>query len=213
MSHRVRFVVSAAALLGILLVLQFRSAGEGVPMRRSFATFPPVIGAWRGVDDTSLDPEILKMLRMSDYLMRRYVDPAGHSLWLYVGYWQSQRKGSDIHSPKNCLPGGGWEPVEASRLAIPVAGSAAPVTVNRYLIQKDRQMQVVIYWFDAQGAIVAGEFDAKIQMVRSAIFRNRTDGALVRVSSPVSGTVQDTTDRMVQYIQTLYPVLREYLPD
>ena len=144
--------------------------------------------------------------------MRRYVDPAGHSTWLYMGYWQSQRTGADIHSPKNCLPGGGWEPIEATRLRVPLGGSAAPITVNRYLIQKDRQLQVVIYWFEAQGTVVAGELDAKIQMVRSAILKNRTDGALVRLSSPVSGTVQDTTDRMVQYIQTLYPILREYLP-
>ena len=213
MSRRARLIVSATVLLGALLVLQFRSVGEGVQMRKSFATFPGSIGAWRGADDASLDPEILKMLKMSDYLMRRYVDQAGYGIWLYVGYWQSQRKGSDIHSPKNCLPGGGWEPVEATRLTIPVEGSATPITVNRYLIQKDRQMQVVIYWFEAQGTVVAGEFDAKIQMVRSAIFRNRTDGALVRLSSPVSGTVQNTTDRMVQYIQTLYPVLRQYLPD
>jgi EpsI family protein len=129
-----------------------------------------------------------------------------------MGYWQSQRRGSDIHSPKNCLPAGGWEPVEATRIDIPVDGAAAPISVNRYLIQKDRQLQVVIYWFEAQGTVVAGELDAKIRMVRSAIVKNRTDGALVRLSSPVSGTVQETTDRMVQYIRLLYPVLREYLP-
>jgi EpsI family protein len=208
-----RLLISAALLIGTFVFLQFRSVGEGVPLRRAFDTFPESLGAWKGQDDTVFDVETVKILKMSDYLMRRYGDGNGHSVWLYMAYWQSQRRGSDIHSPKNCLPAGGWEPVEASRLAISVAGRSAPISVNRYLVQKDRQMQIVLYWFQAQGTVVAGELDAKIEMVRSAIFRNRTDGAVVRLSSPVYGSVPETTDELVQYIQLLYPVLREYLPD
>jgi EpsI family protein len=94
-----------------------------------------------------------------------------------------------------------------------VPGLVAPIDVNRYLIQKDRQMQVVLYWFQAQGIVVAGELDAKVEMVRSAIFRNRTDGAVVRLSSPVYGSVPETTAELVEYVQVLYPVLREFLPD
>jgi EpsI family protein len=213
MKQPARLALSAALLLGVLLVLQFRSGGEAVQIRKSFDTFPQAIGVWKEQDSAVFDVDTLRMLKMSDYLMRRYVDPAGHTTWLYMAYWQSQRKGSDIHSPKNCLPAGGWEPVEATRLTIPLGGAAAPITVNSYLIQKDRQMQVVIYWFQAQGTVVAGELEAKIEMVRSAILRNRTDGAIVRLSSPVAGTVQETTDRLVRYIQTLYPVLSDYLPD
>ena len=74
-------------------------------------------------------------------------------------------------------------------------------------------MQVVMYWFQAQGTVVAGELDAKIEMVRSAILKNRTDGAVVRISAPVQGTVQETTEALVRYVQSLYPVLREYLPE
>jgi EpsI family protein len=212
MSQSVRLCVSVAILLAALSALQFRSAGEAVQLRKAFETFPSTIGTWKEANDAILDPGTLGMLRLSDYLMRRYVDSAGHSMWLYMGYWQSQRRGSDIHSPKNCLPAGGWEPIEASRLIIPVGGPTSSITVNHYLIQKDRQLQVVIYWFEAQGTVVAGELDAKIQMVRSAILKNRTDGALIRLSSPVTGSVQDTTDRMVEYVRTFYPVVREYLP-
>lgn len=209
-----RLAVSSAVLLAAALLVQFRSVGEGLPMRRPLDSFPQTIGSWKGKDDMVLDAEVLRMLKASDYVMRRYVDGTGHSAWLYVAYWQSQRRGSDIHSPKNCLPAGGWEPVETKRLTIPVGGGATgAITVNSYLIQKDRQLQVVIYWFQAQGVAVAGELDAKIHMVRSAILRNRTDGAIIRISSPVSGTVQDTTDRLVGYIQTLYPTLSTYLPD
>lgn len=182
-------------------------------MRRGFDGFPQTIGRWSGQDDAVLDPEVLRMLKASDYVMRRYVDEAGNSAWLYVAYWQSRRQGADIHSPKNCLPGGGWEPVEAKRLTVPIAASIGSITVNSYLIQKERQLQVVIYWFQAQGTVIAGELEVKIQMVRSAVLKNRTDGAIVRISSPVAGTVQDTTDRLVKYVQMLYPILGTYLPD
>jgi EpsI family protein len=72
---------------------------------------------------------------------------------------------------------------------------------------------MVVYWYHAQGTAIAGEIPAKIEMVRSAILRNRTDGALVRVSSPVSGGVAETTARLVEYVQALYPLLGTYLPD
>jgi EpsI family protein len=153
------------------------------------------------------------MLKMSDYLLRRYVGRDGRSVWLYIGFWQSQRKGGDIHSPRNCLPGGGWEPVEASQMTIQIPGLAAPISVNRYLIQKDNQMQVTLYWFQTQGKVVTGELSAKIELVRNALLKNRTDGALVRLSSPVQDGVDQTTARLVAYVQALYPVLHEYLPD
>jgi EpsI family protein len=209
----VRAAVSAAILVLALLVTQFRSAGEGVPVRKPLDTFPERVGSWVGQDDTIMSADVVRILKVSDYLMRRYVDSNGQSAWLYVGYWQSRRKGADIHSPKNCLPGGGWDPVEANLLTIAIPGSTQAITVNRYLIQKDRQMQIVIYWFQAQGKAVAGELEAKIDLMRGALFRNRTDGALIRISSPVTGTSQETTDRMIRYVQALYPVLRDYLPD
>jgi EpsI family protein len=212
MTPRIRVIVSVALLLAAFGVLHFRSVGEGVQIRKSFAQFPSSLGTWKGRDDVSFEPDILTMLKMSDYLMRRYENTNGHSAWLYVAYWPSQRRGNDIHSPRNCLPGGGWEPVEASRVQIAVPGSSAPITVNRYLVQKDRQMQLVMYWFQAQGTVVAGEFEAKIQMVRSAVLRNRTDGAIVRISSPVYGSVSETTAELTEYIRLLYPVLGEYLP-
>lgn len=214
MRQSTRLLLSGAVLLAGLLAFQLRSPGEAVPIRRALDAFPNAIGGWQSRQDTSLQTDIVNLLKIDDYLMRRYVDEAGRSLWLYVGYWASQRRGgAQVHSPRNCLPASGWEPIEASRLMIAVGGRPEPLTVNRYLIQKDRELQVVVYWYHAQGAPIAGEIPAKIQMMRSAILRNRTDGALVRVSSPVSGSVPETTQRLVRYVQALYPRLGEYLPD
>lgn len=213
MTSPIRVTVSVLLLLGAIVMIHLRSEGEAVPSRKPLSGFPASVGVWQGQDETILDPDTVNMLKMSDYLMRRYVDHDGLNVWLYIGYWQSQRRGADIHSPKNCLPGGGWEPIEASRLSIPIAGHSVPLSVNRYLVQKDNQMQLIIYWFQSRGTVVAGELDAKIEMVRGAILRNRTDGALVRLSSPVKGGLDQTTARLIQYVQALYPILPEYLPE
>ena len=213
MTFFVRGIVAALLLLGALLVLQLRSTGEAVPIRKEFDTFPTVIGTWQAKASSNLDPEIVNFLKVNDYVMQSYRDTDGRQLWLYVGYWATQRKGAQIHSPQNCLPGNGWEPIEASLLTVVLPAPYAPITVNRYLIQKDREQQVVLYWYQSQGKAVAGELAAKVDMVRSAILRNRTDGALVWVSAPASGGVADTTDSLVRYVQKLYPILVEYLPE
>jgi EpsI family protein len=213
MTFSVRGIVAALLLLGALLVLQLRSTGEAVPVRKEFDTFPTVIGTWQAKASSNLDPEIVNFLKVNDYVMQSYRDTDGRELWLYVGYWATQRKGAQIHSPQNCLPGNRWEPIEASLLTVVLPAPYAPITVNRYLIQKDREQQVVLYWYQSQGKAVAGELAAKVDMVRSAILRNRTDGALVRVSAPASGGVADTTDSLVRYVQKLYPILVEYLPE
>jgi len=213
-SGLVRVTVSCVLLGATLLVLQFRSAGEAVPIRKSLDTFPSTLGEWRAREATSLDPEIVNMLKVSDHVVQRYADSAGRGLWLYIAYWATQRKGgAQIHSPQNCLPGSGWAPVDASRLTVPLSAPASSITVNRYLIQKEGNMQIVLYWYRSQGTDVAGEVQAKVEMVRNALVRNRTDGALIRVSSPVYGSVSETTEGLIRYVQVLYPILAEYLPD
>lgn len=213
MRQSFRVASSAALLVGVLLVLHFRSSGEAVPIRKPLEAFPTVLGAWQGREVTFFEVEILNVLKVKDYLMRRYVDPAGRSLWLYIGYWDTQRKGAQPHSPKNCLPGAGWEPLEASQVTIPLPSPYHPITVNRYLIQKDDAQQLVLYWYHSQGRAVAGEVAARIEMVKGAILRNRTDGALIRVSSPIYGSVSETSDLLVRYVQAMYPILGIYLPD
>jgi EpsI family protein len=208
-----RVALSVSLLIGALLVLHLRSPGEAVPIRESLHRFPVAVGEWRGHGGAILDLETLKVLKAKDYVMRRYQDPEGRSLWLFIGYWDSQRKGAQPHSPRNCLPGGGWEPVDASMVTIPLAQGLAPITVNRYVIQKGRDQQIVFYWYQSQGKATAGEIAARLEMMKSSIVRHRTDGALVRVSSPVYGSAQDTSDRLVKYVQAMYPVLGEYLPD
>jgi EpsI family protein len=213
MKQPVRVGLSLSLLIGALLVLHLRSPGEAVPIRKSLDSFPSAVGAWQAREGVLLEPDILNVLKAKEYLLRRDQDPSGRSVWLFIAYWDTLRKGVTPHSPRNCLPGSGWEPLEASMVTIPLPQPFAPIMVNRYLIQKDRDQQVVLYWYQSQGRAIAGEMAARVQLVKNSIARHRTDGAIVRVSSPVYGSVQDTSDRLVRYVQAMYPVLGEYLPD
>ena len=207
-----RLVVAGALLIATMVFLQLRSTGDAMPLQKPLGAFPREVGGWRGEETVIFDAELLAKLKPSDYLMRRYVDPAGLPLWLYIGYWDTQRKGAAPHSPRNCLPGNGWEPLEASRITVPLSAPYAPITINHYLLQRERDLQVVLYWYEAQGRPVAGEIPAKIEMLRNSVLHNRTDGALVRVSSLVHGSVAETSARLVEYVQAMYPAVREHLP-
>lgn len=208
-----RPIVSIALLLGTLLFIQLRSRGEAFPIRQSLDAFPLSVGSWQGREATIFEVGILNVLKVKDYLMRRFVDQDGRSLWLYIGYWDNQKKGAQPHSPRNCLPGGGWEPLEAAKVQIAIPGLDRPITVNRYLIQKDQAQQLVFYWYQQQGKVIAGEVAARIDMVKNAIASNRTDGSLVRVSGPVHGSVAQTSEELTGFIQAMYPILGQFLPE
>ena len=204
--------LSCGLLFSAFLFLQLRSYGEAVPIHKPLAQFPRAVGEWQGQVDATLEPDVLNILKLNDYVMRDYSDAAGRHIWLYIGFWETQRKGAQIHSPKHCLPGGGWEPLEASLISIPFEGEHQKIVVNLYVLQKESQQQVVTYWYQSQGQVIAKEIDAKLQLIKSAIVRNRTDGALIRLTSPVTTTVEDAFTRQVEYIRALRPWLREFLP-
>ena len=207
-----RLIVSCLVLLGTFLFLHQRSSEDAVSVAKPLKDLPGSIGEWHARESSPFDDATLKILKLNDYAMVRYADPQNRSLWLYVGYWGSQRKGAQIHSPKNCLPGGGWEPLESTTLTIPLSAPGSAMTVNSYLLQKGNNKELVLYWYQSRDTVTAGEIPARIQMVKNSILSNRSDGAIVRVSSPVYGSVAETTQLLVGYIRQLNSVLVQYLP-
>lgn len=208
-----RVTMSCALLLSAYLFVQFRPASAVVPLQKPFNVFPNLIQDWQEEEVLAFDEQALNTLKVTDYVLRRYINHSGRSLWLYIGYWDTQRRGAQMHSPKHCLPGAGWEPIEAQRISLPLREPSGSLTVNRYLVQKDQDQLLVLYWYQSGGQAVAGEFAAKLQLVQNAIFRSRTDGALIRTMSPIYGSMQETFDLHVNYIQAMYPVLSQFLPD
>src|ERR1700674_1313959 len=183
MTKGLGFWFMLAVLAGAAVGLHHLSHGEAVPLSKPLSTFPMQLRDWQGAD-VSIEPRIVQALGVSDYLFRVYQAPDQHLVFLYVGYYRSQRAGVSIHSPKNCLPGAGWEPVSAGHLALTVPGGRQ-VLVNQYVVENGLQRQLVLYWYQSHGRVIASEYSGKIYMVLDSLRLNRTDAALVRVSSPI----------------------------
>jgi EpsI family protein len=173
---------------------------------------PERIGRWTG-KDVALSAEVLKVLGDGQFLTRVYRAPQEPKIDLYIAYYRSQRTGATIHSPLNCLPGAGWTPLAFSRIVIPGAGGPS-MTVNRYIIGKGSDRQFVLYWYQAHGRIVASEYTAKFYLVSDSIRLNRSDGALVRVITPIqNGESPRLAElRAVDFAVQLDPLLDRYIP-
>jgi EpsI family protein len=191
---------------------------EPVPVRSSFDTFPMQVGAWRGSVLPPFPESIMAVLRVDDYVNRVYYAPARYGAGLYIGYYRSQRQGDSIHSPMNCMPGAGWEPVSRQTLTIPVDGTAgaSAIAVNRYVIQKGMDRQLVLYWYQSHGRVVANEYWSKFYLIRDAVRLNRTDAALVRVIVPIPSNVDEGESKAEQqateFVRSMFPLLSTYLP-
>lgn len=208
-------MTTRAALLAalILVVGLFGShvSGYEVPIaRQSLATFPADIGGWHSAGEEPLQDDVLQVLGVDEYVNRTYVDSAGLPLNLYIGYYASQRQGSTIHSPQNCLPGSGWQPIESSRLELHAGTMSFPV--NRYVIQKGMSRQVVYYWYQGRGRIVANDYANKFWLMLDAARLHRSNGSLVRIVVPELPLAGNADHAAVEFSRGIAPRLTAYLP-
>lgn len=206
----VRLWITTGLLLGASVLLHTLHHGETTVLRRPLSELPYTFGPWTG-EERPLQDRIVQAVSVSDYTNRIYVDQAGGPIQLYIGYYASQRTGDTIHSPKNCLPGSGWDPIRSGYLTLALEGGRN-IVVNEYVIQQDLNKQMVFYWYQSHGRIIASEYSAKFWMVADAISRNRTDGALVRVITPIDSNEADARARLVRFTQLLLPQLDGILP-
>jgi len=220
-SSRTRVVVSAIVLLGIFLFTMFWTPGGAVPLRKPLTELPMDIGAWTGTE-LYLTRDVLDVVGVDDYVMRIYrldataTEFKGMSpVSLYVGYYESQTKGRTYHSPKNCMPGSGWEIVASDRVDILLAGKTE--RVNRVTIQKGLEKQLVMYWYQDRGRVISSEYHAKAYLVLDSMTRRRTDGALVRFVAPIAaqgaGADEETYRYMLSFVNTVYPGIMELFPE
>jgi EpsI family protein len=174
-------------------------------------------GAWTATADSPFDDEILTVLGVDDYVSRVYYRTDGAAVGLYMGYYASQRQGDTIHSPQNCLPGAGWEAVANGRLRIANAdGHGRDMIVNRYIVQKGLDRQLVLYWYQSHGRVVASEYWSKLYLITDAIRTNRTDGSMVRVISPMAHGDESgaAAERVAEdFVRAIVPTLPAYLPE
>jgi len=201
-------------LLGLAaFALEARSRNENLPHFKELTEFPMQIREWKG-EDTPLTPATLEVLGPGRFLSRDYGrSPLGAPISLFIAFFPSQRTGDTIHSPKNCLPGAGWAPIDSGPISLSRQDGSS-FWVNRYFVGKGTQQNVVLYWYQAHGRATPSEYWAKIFLVTDAIRLNRTDGALLRVVTPVMDreNYASAQNRAVAFAEELTPILDDYIP-
>ena len=205
-----RAVAVALILAATAGLTPWATRSERIAPSKSFSDFPMAVGHWQGVR-SSLDERIYNVLGVEEYVMADYRNPSGEAVNLYLGFYQSQKEGDIIHSPKNCLPGAGWDITDVGTEKVLFGDNT--VTVARLLLEKGGARQVVLYWFQSRGRVISSEYMQKLWLVVDSITRRRTDGSFVRLISPVNDSTQATINRLKDFAQDLKPHLDTYIPN
>ncbi len=205
-----RIFLATFLLIMTFILLKHVSYSENVPPRKKFLTFPLQIGQWHGTI-SYFDQSIYDELGVDDSILISYSSPDKKQVQVYIGYYQSQKEGSVIHSPKNCMPGSGWEITSTMTEEVKIPGST--VNLIQLVIKKGLDQQIVLYWFQERGRYIRSEYWQKIYLVWDAIFHKRTDGAFIRLIAPVDRRGEKYAAGFLKSFATeLIPVLNQYIP-
>jgi EpsI family protein len=203
------FLMGVGALFTVGVNLQ-----RALPLREPLTAAVPLEMAGGVGVDAALSEEEARVAGVTAYLLRSYEprDTAGGSLpfSVYVGYYDGQTNGKTIHSPKNCLPGAGWEALASTRVQLET--SAGPVQVNRYLLQNKEARALVLYWYQGRGRVEGNEYRVKWDLLRDAALRQRSDEALVRIVVPLGGGEERAFNVAAQAAALLIPAVYNALP-
>ena len=213
-SSNTRFILAALLIFSAAMVLQARQRSEIFPSRVPLQAFPRQINNWSGTDIT-IDDYTLQILGAGEFLLRAYrsEEVSDPDINLFIAYFSSQRAGDTIHSPRHCLPGAGWAPVENARTMLSMPGHA-PFPANRYVIAQGDSRQIVLYWYWAHDRGIASEYWAKYYLVADSLKMNRSDGALVRVMAAMypDETADAAERRLLPFANGVLPLLNDYIP-
>ena len=208
-----RWAPAAALLAGATMTVGIDTQRE-MPLRmRLEEAVPQRLGNFAARDIT-LAPEEVEVAGVSDYLFREFVPvadvDAAAPFSVYVGYYDSQTQGRTIHSPKNCLPGAGWEALQSELVTI--EGPDGARVVNQYLLQRESQQALVLYWYQGRGRVEANEYMVKVQLLRDAALRRRSEEALVRIVVPITTDVAAARALAVDVAEGLMSAVGAALP-
>lgn len=211
-----RFGIVAVPMLVAAIGLQAHSSSEITPPHDALSSLPSHIDGWTGTDEP-LDQQTLDILGPGEFLVRDYENASQPESqpWinLYIAYFKSQRAGDTIHSPNHCLPGAGWIPISREVIEL-TRPDGSPMPVNRYVVTKSGERQLVLYWFQAHGRTVASEWSAKHYLISDSIRMNRSDGGMVRLMTPMlhGESREDAEARMMKLGSQFLPMLDTYIP-
>jgi EpsI family protein len=204
-----RYLPAGILGVGCLLLGAGHTQQTPSPLSAPLATLPTQLEGYRGADRTISDAE-RRVAGVSSYLFRGFERDSTIAFSVYVGYYDRQVQGKTIHSPKNCLPGAGWEVVSAREEELQVGSRRVPV--NRYTLVNSGNKAVVYYWYQGRGRVESNEYRVKLQLLRDSALRGRSEEALVRVVVPVLGTEADAAELARRVSARLVPEMFRVLP-
>ena len=196
-----------------MVCLSYFSHVENIQPNKPLSAFPKQIGEWIG-KEKHFDETISDILGFDDSFLCDYRTSDGRQTQLYIGFYQSQREGELIHSPKHCMPGAGWDIIQTSIEELIIRSTnPGKIKVIKLIVEKGNQKQVVLYWFQSRGRFITSEYMQKIYLVIDSITKNRTDGSFVRLIGPVvDGDEEKASEYMKNFAKLLLPILQEYIP-
>jgi EpsI family protein len=210
---KVRLLLLSAALFGTIFGTKYYLELQERTGEAKIADFPLDFQGWKG-NDKGLPSPVLMTLGVDDFIMREY-NNGNSRFWLYVGYYRNQRKAKTIHSPKHCYPAAGWEKIQSSVIPIRVKGGDGhwiSIPVNRYLLGKAGELELVYYWYQMQNTAIASEYEVILTRFLNSISKNRTDGALVRVSVRIGKGDIAEAEKVAAMIPHIYNSLIALVP-
>jgi EpsI family protein len=206
-------ITIVAIMLFTLILLRHINHSEDIKPNKPFSTFPKTIGKWNGTE-SRFEQKIYDALGVDDSFLGHFRTSDGRYIQLYVGFYQSQKEGELIHSPKNCMPGDGWNITDTAIVKVNIPNNTPPETdVIKLDLSNGNEKQVVLYWYQSRGRFVASEYWEKIYLVIDSITKSRTDGSFVRLIAPVINNDEEKAlNDLKDFASQLVPVLQNYLP-
>ncbi|WP_246014709.1 VPLPA-CTERM-specific exosortase XrtD [Geomonas oryzae] len=204
---------AALLLAGLVITVRVVDFRERVPLAKPLSEFPRSLGQWQG-NRLTMERATLDSLKPSDYLLADFRDTGAKTVSLYVAYNESQRKGESSHSPSSCLPGSGWLFEGSGLTMLPIGPRGELCSVNRAALQKNGERLLVYYWFPQRGRVLTNMLELKLYAFWDALMLRRTDGALVRLITPIDAGEQaaDSERRVADFARQAMPVLATFLP-
>ncbi|HAF14764.1 MAG TPA: EpsI family protein [Blastocatellia bacterium] len=198
---------------GGILVNTWAYLGEAHVERQELKNFPIQVGAWKqeGVDQR-FDAQTMSVLRATDYLLRDYRLGNGQMANLYIGYYATQRDGASYHSPLNCLPGAGWSMVDPAMITIRLPNGKS-FLANKYVVENGNIRELMIYWYQGRGRMIASEYWGKIYTVLDSVRLRRSDAAMVRVMVPITASDTAAIESAREFAAVTSEVLPEFVPN
>lgn len=204
-----QFIIVYILLAAAGLYINFHG-NTAVPVNKPFSEFPVENRGWRMVGEDEFDDRLLGVLKPTDYLSRQYAGPDGSRVELYMGYHDGGKESGEIHSPKHCLPGGGWQEISIEKRELAAGNKKIKLAEAHY--QKGDVRKIFFYWFQVRGETISDEYRLKFKELMNSLFYSRGDSTFLRISVSYENDEESARLAGEKFIRDFNGIIQSFLP-